>query len=81
MHPGDSQLQPLPVPPSEAVDAWAAHRSEALLQHGEPGLELTTPLPAPVRRRHRRYIILTPVEPYSPTAILFTILGLWPVIR
>ncbi len=49
---GDSQLKPLPVPPSEAVDVWAAHPSEFLLQHGEPGLQLTTPLPAPVRKRH-----------------------------
>ncbi len=52
LRPGDSQLQPLLVPPSEAVDAWAAHPSELLLQHGGPGLELTTPLPAPMRGRH-----------------------------
>ncbi len=53
VRPGDSQRQPLPVPPSEAVDVGAAHPSEVLLQYGEPGSELTTPLPAPVRKRHR----------------------------
>ncbi len=32
---GDSQRQPLLVPPSEAVDDWAAHPSEVLLQLAE----------------------------------------------
>ncbi len=45
--------QQLPVPPSEAVDVSAAHPSEVLLQHAEPGLKLTTSLPVPVRKRPR----------------------------
>ncbi len=53
LRPGDSQRQPLPVPPSETVDVRATHPSVVLLHHDEPSLQLTTPLPASVRRRHR----------------------------
>ncbi len=36
LRPGDFQLQPLLVPPSEAVDVKAAHPSEVILQRAEP---------------------------------------------
>ncbi len=66
LRPGDSQRQPLPIPPSEAVDVRAAHPTVFPLQHDEPGLQLTTPVPAPATlncinectfRRYLRHVL------------------------
>ncbi len=51
LRPGDSR--PLPVPAPETVDFRAVRLTDVLLQRAEPGLQLTTSLPAPVRKRHR----------------------------
>ncbi len=52
LRPGDFQRQPLPVPPSEAVDVEAAYPIDDLLQRAESGLQIATSLPAPMRKRH-----------------------------